>query len=136
MSRGELYRVRHPSSRDPKRARVFVVVSRQALMESRFSTVICAPVYSRYDGLATQVPIGHEEGLKHESSVHLLVPKLGLGNPVGKLQLPGTHPHIGTWKPNWMDYIHHNPVKWGYVHQSEHWRYSSARYMIEVMQTW
>ena len=70
MKRGELYRVRHPSFRDPKRARVFVVVSRQALMESRFSTVICAPVYSRYDGLATQVPIGPEEGMKRESSVH------------------------------------------------------------------
>ncbi|MGH8512117.1 MAG: type II toxin-antitoxin system PemK/MazF family toxin [Gammaproteobacteria bacterium] len=70
MKRGELYRVRHPSSRDPKRARVFVVVSRQALTESRFSTVICAPVYSRYDGLATQVPIGPEEGMKRESSVH------------------------------------------------------------------
>lgn len=70
MKRGELYRVRHPSARDPKRARVFVVVSRQTLMESRFSTVICAPVYSRHDGLATQVPIGPEEGVKHASSVH------------------------------------------------------------------
>ncbi len=27
MKRGELYRVRHPSRRDPKRFRVFVVVS-------------------------------------------------------------------------------------------------------------
>jgi mRNA interferase MazF len=70
MKRGELYRVRHPSSRDPKRARVFVVVSREALLESRFSTVICGPVHSRYDGLATQVPVGPEEGLKHESSAH------------------------------------------------------------------
>jgi mRNA interferase MazF len=69
MTRGELYRVRNPSSRDPKRSRVFVVVSRQAVIESRFSTVICAPVYSRYDGLATQVLIGPDEGLKHESSV-------------------------------------------------------------------
>ncbi len=34
MTRGNLYRVQHPSSRDPKRARVFVVVSHQALMES------------------------------------------------------------------------------------------------------
>jgi len=25
------------------------------------------------------------------------------------------------------DYIHHNPVKRGYVDQPEHWRYSSAR---------
>lgn len=61
MTRGNLYRVQHPSSRDPKRARVFVVVSRQALMESRFSTVICAPVYSRFDGLATQVPMARRK---------------------------------------------------------------------------
>ncbi|BBP75851.1 hypothetical protein PHLH7_19550 [Pseudomonas sp. Ost2] len=26
-----------------------------------------------------------------------------------------------------LDYIHHNPVKRGYVDQAEHWRYSSAR---------
>jgi mRNA interferase MazF len=47
-----------------------VVVSRQSLIDSRFSTVVCAPVYTRRDGLATQVDIGQEEGLKHESSVH------------------------------------------------------------------
>jgi mRNA interferase MazF len=47
-----------------------VVVSRQTLIDSRFSTVVCAPVYTRRDGLATQVEIGPEEGLKHESSVH------------------------------------------------------------------
>ena len=69
MKRGELYRVRHPSG-DPKRARVFVVVSRPALIESRFSTVICAPVYSRRLGLATQVDVGRDEGLKHESCIH------------------------------------------------------------------
>lgn len=26
-----------------------------------------------------------------------------------------------------LDYIHHNPLKRGYVDQAEHWRYSSAR---------
>jgi mRNA interferase MazF len=46
------------------------VVSRQALIDSRFSTVVCAPVYTRRDGLATQVDVGPEEGLKHESSIH------------------------------------------------------------------
>ena len=69
MKRGDLFRVRHPG-RDPKRSRVFVVVSRQALIQSRFSTVICAPVYTRRDGLASQVDVGIDEGLKHESSVH------------------------------------------------------------------
>jgi mRNA interferase MazF len=49
---------------------VFVIVSRQALIESRFSTVVCAPVYTRRDGLATQVDVGVEDGFKHESSIH------------------------------------------------------------------
>jgi mRNA interferase MazF len=69
VKRGELYRVRHPS-RDPKRSRVFVVVSRPALIESRFTTVICAPIYSRRDGIETQVDVGPAEGLKHDSSIH------------------------------------------------------------------
>jgi len=45
-------------------------VSRQALVDSLFSTVICAPVYTRRDGLATQVDVGIEDGFKHESSIH------------------------------------------------------------------
>jgi mRNA interferase MazF len=69
VKRGELYRVRHPSG-DPKRSRVFVIVSRPVLVDSRFSTVICAPVYSRHDGIATQVRVGVKEGLRHESSIH------------------------------------------------------------------
>jgi len=70
MKRGELYRVAHPSARDPRRYRVFVVVSRQTLIDSRFSSVVCAPIYTAYDGLATQVPVGPEEGLRHDSSIH------------------------------------------------------------------
>ncbi len=89
MTRGELYRVAHPSSRDPKRSRVFVVVSRQVLIESRFSTVICAPIYSIHDGLSTQVAVGIDEGLKHESSIHcdelVSLPKSVLTNFIGTL---------------------------------------------------
>ena len=70
VRRGELYRVARPPARDPKRFRVFVVVSRQALIDSRFSTIICAPVYSTRHGLATQVDVGLNEGLRHDSSVH------------------------------------------------------------------
>ncbi len=89
MKRGELYRVSHPSVRDPKKYRVFVIVSRQVLIDSRFSTVICAPIYTAYDSLATQVPIGPDEGLKHESSVHcdelVSLPKTMLTNFIGTL---------------------------------------------------
>lgn len=70
MTRGELYRVARHHERDPKRFRVFVVVSRQALIDSRFSTVVCAPVYSLRHGLRTQVDVGPDEGLRHDSSVH------------------------------------------------------------------
>lgn len=89
MKRGELYRVVHPLATDPRRHRVFVVVSRQVLIDSRFSTVICAPIYSTHDGLSTQVLIGVEEGLKHDSSIHcdelVSLPKTALTNYVGTL---------------------------------------------------
>lgn len=91
MTRGELYRVAKPSSRDPRRFRVFLVVSRQVLIDSRFSTVICAPVYSVRHGLSTQVPVGLDEGLRHDSSVHcdelVSLPKAVLTQFVGRLGL-------------------------------------------------
>jgi mRNA interferase MazF len=89
MKRADLYRVQKPSSHDPKKYRVFIVVSRQVLIGSRFSTVICAPVYSKYDGLLTQVQVGVEDGLKHDSSIHcdelISLPKSVLTNYVGTL---------------------------------------------------
>lgn len=66
MRRGELYRVFRPGG-DPKQYRIFAIVSRPALIDSRFSTVICAPVFSNGEGLSTQVAIGPEEGIKHLS---------------------------------------------------------------------
>ena len=69
MKRGELYRVRKPPG-DPKPARTFVIVSRQAILNTSYSSVICAPVFSQRDGLATQVPVGSAEGLKHDSAIH------------------------------------------------------------------
>ena len=99
MKRGDLYRVAHPSSRDPRKQRVFVVVSRLVLIESRFSTVMCAPVYSTHDGLSTQVLIGIEEGLKHDSSIHcdelVSLPKSMLTN------------YVGTLSPKKIDLLNH-----------------------------
>jgi mRNA interferase MazF len=66
VTRGELYRVYKPAG-DPKEHRTFVVVSRQTLVDSRFSTVVCAPVFSSGEGLSTQVAIGPDEGMKHAS---------------------------------------------------------------------
>ena len=68
LRRGELYRVRHPSG-DTKRSRVVVVVSRPAHLASRFSTAICAPVYSQRGGLSTEVEVGPAEGLRHPSAI-------------------------------------------------------------------
>lgn len=89
MRRGELYRVYKGSPRDPKRSRVFVVVSRQVVIDSRFSTLICAPIYSAYHGLSTQVRVGIAEGLKHDSSIHcdelVSLPKSSLTDFVGFL---------------------------------------------------
>ena len=91
MKRGDLYLVRRPKG-DPKSQRVFVVVSRQVVIDSRFSTVECAPVYTRRDGLSTQVDVGIESGLKHESSIHcdelVSLPKRALTDYVGALTLP------------------------------------------------
>jgi len=69
VKRGDLYRVPHPTQRDPRRSRVFVVVSRQVVIDSNFSTVICAPIYSAYHSLASELPVGIDQGLKHESSI-------------------------------------------------------------------
>ena len=89
MTRGELYRVYRGSREDPRNYRVFVIVSRQALIDSRFSSVICAPIFSSYDGLSTQVPVGVGEGLKHDSSVFcdqlISIPKSALTHFVGTL---------------------------------------------------
>ncbi len=89
MRRGELYRVMHPSADDPKRQRVFVIVSRQVLIDSQFSTVVCAPVYTAHDGLSSQVPVGPEAGLKHASGIHcdglISLPKARLTHYIGTL---------------------------------------------------
>ena len=88
MKRGELFRVRRPSG-DPKPARTFVVVSRQALVDSNFSTVVCAPVFSERHGLPTQVAVGAAEGLKHDSAIHcdglMSIEKTRLTDFVGEL---------------------------------------------------
>jgi mRNA interferase MazF len=69
VKRGELYLVEKASRSDTKKQRVYVIVSRQALIDSNYSNVICAPVYTTNEGLSTQVSVGIEEGLKHPSCI-------------------------------------------------------------------
>ncbi|GBU28408.1 hypothetical protein R84B8_01966 [Treponema sp. R8-4-B8] len=90
MRRGELFRVYQGAKYDPKNFRVFLVVSRQALIDTQFSTVICAPVYSKYkEAIPTQVEVGADEGLKHDSAIYCddlaSIPKSILTNYIGSL---------------------------------------------------
>lgn len=89
VNRGELYRVVKPTKQDPKRQRVFVVVSRQEVIATSYSTVIVAPIYSNCLGLTTEVEVGMNEGLKHHSCIRCdelySLPKAGLTDYVGKL---------------------------------------------------
>jgi mRNA interferase MazF len=68
---------------------VFVVVSRPGFLASRFSSVVCAPVHSQRRGIASEVAIGIEEGLKHPSAIlcDLLtgLPRAWLTDYVGSL---------------------------------------------------
>ena len=89
MKRGDLYLLRHPGGGDPKKQRVMTVVSRQALVDSRFPTVVCAPVFTRGHGLETEVSVGPEDGLKHPSWIGceglVSIPKSRLNDCVGAL---------------------------------------------------
>ena len=91
MTRGELYRVYKPGG-DAKQYRTFVIVSRQALIDSRFSTVVCAPVFTSGEGLSTQVAVGPDEGLKLESWIMcdnlVSLRKADLTQYVGSLSAP------------------------------------------------
>jgi len=89
MKRGNLYLVNRGTTYDPKKQRVYLVVSRQETIDASFSTVICAPIYSKYAGFPTQVETGADDGLKHDSAVFcdalVSIPKSMLSNYIGTL---------------------------------------------------
>lgn len=89
LTRGEIYLVSPAPGKDPKKARAVVVVSRQTLCDSQADKVVCAPVNSNADGRSTELAVGVDEGLKHESVINcdqlLLVPKASLTNYLGSL---------------------------------------------------
>lgn len=70
MTRGEIYRT---SERVPERGDkpgFYVVVSRGFIARNDdVSTVICAPVYRETLGLRSEVLVGSDDGLPHDSSV-------------------------------------------------------------------
>ena len=89
MKRGEFYRVHKGSKHDPKDHRIFLVISRQDFIETPFSSVVCAPVYSKYHGIDTQVEVGADEGMKHDSAIYcdalISIPKTMLTDFVSTL---------------------------------------------------
>ena len=89
MRRGELYRVYKGSKNDPKDYRVYLIVSRQMLIDSQFPTAICAPIRTNYGNLPTQVEVGINEGLKHDCAIYcddlISIPKSMLTDYVGLL---------------------------------------------------
>lgn len=89
MKRGDIYRMASQSGHEPRQQRYFVVVSRRALIDSRFATVVCALIYSAYDGLSTQVAVGGGEGLPGDGCIHadalISLPKTMLAHYVGAL---------------------------------------------------
>ena len=89
MKRGDFYRVYKGNKNDPKSHRVFIVVSRQSLIDSTFSTVVCAPVYSKFYDITTQVEVGTEEGMKHDSAIYcdelISLPKRILTDYIGSI---------------------------------------------------
>jgi mRNA interferase MazF len=91
MKRGDLHLLRHPGSGDPRKQRVMALVSRQVLVDSRFPTVFCAPVFTRGYELQTEVSVGPEDGLKHPNWIGC----------DGRVSIPGsrlTH-FIGSLSP-------------------------------------
>lgn len=91
MKRGEIYRIKRPTKQDPKRFRAYIIVSRQTLIETAYDTVICAPIYTSRNGLPTEVYVGIDEGLKHESCIRcdelISIDKSKLTDFIGRLSL-------------------------------------------------
>ena len=71
VKRGEIYLVKSKQGNDPKQQRPYIIVSRQMLVQSSFSTLICAPIFTYIDDdMSTQVVIGINEGLKHDCAIY------------------------------------------------------------------
>ncbi len=94
MTRGEIYRSSEKLAERGHKPGFYVVVSRSFIAQNEdVATVVCAPIYSEVLGLATEVAVGTEDGLPHQSSVRCdfltLMFKRRLTTPVGRLR-PGS----------------------------------------------
>jgi mRNA interferase MazF len=70
VTRGEIYRTAERGAERGHKPGFYVVVSRSFIARHEdVSTVICAPVYSQVLGLTTEVVLGSDDGLPHESAI-------------------------------------------------------------------
>jgi mRNA interferase MazF len=70
VKRGEVYQTRERVPERSDKPGFYVVVSRHFIAGSPdISTVICAPVYSQILGIRSEVEIGTNEGLHHQSAI-------------------------------------------------------------------
>lgn len=67
VKRGEVW---FYAFRSPDKSRPVVVLTRQEVIEL-LDTVMVAPVTSTIRGAPSEVPVGVDEGLKHDSAVNL-----------------------------------------------------------------
>jgi mRNA-degrading endonuclease toxin of MazEF toxin-antitoxin module len=93
VTRGEIYRVREAEALRGHKPGYYVVVARNLIATAEaIETVICAPVYSTWRRLETEVPITEDEGVDHPSSIRcdflMLLRKDRLQHLVGSLSGP------------------------------------------------
>lgn len=70
MRRGEIYRTQEKVPERGYKPGFYVVVSRNFVASNEdISTVVCAPVYSEILGLRSEVLLGVEDGLPHDSAI-------------------------------------------------------------------
>lgn len=70
MKRGEIYRTQEKVPERGYKPGFYVVVSRRFVAgNDDIETVVCAPVYSELLGLRSEVTLGVEDGLPHQSAI-------------------------------------------------------------------
>ena len=94
MIRGEIYRSPEKIPERGHKPGFYVVISRSFIAENEdVSTVVCAPIYTTFLGLATEVAVGIDDSLPHGSSIRCdfltLMFKRRLTTLVGRLGRAG-----------------------------------------------
>jgi mRNA-degrading endonuclease toxin of MazEF toxin-antitoxin module len=70
MTRGEVYRTAERVAERGDKPGFYVIVSRDFIAgNDDVATVICAPVYGEVLGLRSEVVLGREDGLPHQSAI-------------------------------------------------------------------